>query len=115
MQFYHAWFAGSTAAVSRLWCGRPAIEHRQGEHGFYLEPGHHVGPSLALDMTILEDDLPHERLEHLGRHANVSPLEFLESLPLGGEPSTPSWDLTSLMRVRAFLVRRTPLEWDGGG
>ena len=85
MQFYHAWFAGSTAAVSRLWCGRPAIEHRQGEHGFYLEPGHHVGPSLALDMTILEDDLPHERLEHLGRHANVSPPEFLESLPLGGE------------------------------
>jgi hypothetical protein len=48
------------------------VEHRQGWDGVDREPGDHLGLRLTLDLPRLEDDVTHERLEHLSGDADVT-------------------------------------------
>jgi len=63
---------GSDVAIPRP----PAFEHRQSRRGVEREPGDHLRVFVSIDVLLLDDDVPHEGLEHLGRHTTVSLQEF---------------------------------------
>jgi hypothetical protein len=47
------------------------VEHRQSWHSVDRKPGDHLGLSVALDLPLLDDDVPDERLEHLGGDSHM--------------------------------------------
>jgi hypothetical protein len=50
----------------------PTLEHRQGRDGVDRAPGDHLRVFVSIDVLFSDDDIAHEGLEHLGRHADVA-------------------------------------------
>ncbi len=72
---------GSIVAIRRP----PTIEHRQSPHGVDREPGGHLRVFVSIDVLLLDDDIAHECLKHLGRHADVALQEFAQMRERGDE------------------------------
>jgi hypothetical protein len=75
--------------------------------GVDREPGDHLGLLLPLDLTRLGDDVTHEGLEHLGRHAHVA-LQQLANLPPHGD-DVPA---TERIRAREYLTPALVAAWE---